>query len=162
MKQLPQAMGRMTRLVVLNLSDNKLTDLPPSLGDCYGLAKLGAGINIERNPISDPEMVRKYQIGTDHLVDYLEKKLMSKFGPFCFCTNSPCFQIVISNFKLEEYDLAKWDDMPKPVPKKPENKTTSQRQLLAFEQRDSQLEEKLKTLKRWANTTIQQELRFFF
>jgi hypothetical protein len=69
-------MGRMTRLVTLSLSDNKLTDLPISLGNCIGLAKLGAGISIERNPIADPEMVRKYRIGTDHLQDYLEKKLM--------------------------------------------------------------------------------------
>ena len=41
-------MGRMTRLALLNLSDNKLIDVPVSLGNCYGLAKLGAGIQIER------------------------------------------------------------------------------------------------------------------
>ena len=29
---LPETMGRMTRLVVLNLSDNQLKDLPLSLG----------------------------------------------------------------------------------------------------------------------------------
>jgi Leucine-rich repeat (LRR) protein len=46
--ELPQALGRMTRLALLNVSDNKLVDLPVSLGNCYGLAKLGAGIQLER------------------------------------------------------------------------------------------------------------------
>jgi Leucine-rich repeat (LRR) protein len=56
-------MGRMTRLCVLNIADNKLTDLPLSLGYCNGLSKFGAGINMERNPIQDTEMIRKYRIG---------------------------------------------------------------------------------------------------
>lgn len=41
-------MGRMTRLCILNLSDNKLVDLPLSMGFCIGLAKFGAGINLDR------------------------------------------------------------------------------------------------------------------
>lgn len=35
---------------------------------------------LERNPIKDKELMRKYAIGTDHLNDYLAKKL---FGPLC-------------------------------------------------------------------------------
>ena len=77
-------MGRMTRLVVLNLSDNKLSDLPVSLGLCYGLAKLGAGIQVERNLIQDQTLLQKYKIGTDHLQDYLEKKMMSMFLFFIY------------------------------------------------------------------------------
>lgn len=43
--------ARLSRLVVLNVSDNELKDLPLSLGRCLGLSKLGAGINLDRNPI---------------------------------------------------------------------------------------------------------------
>eukprot|EP01112_Ceratiomyxa_fruticulosa_P021984 TRINITY_DN7930_c0_g1_i1.p1 TRINITY_DN7930_c0_g1~~TRINITY_DN7930_c0_g1_i1.p1 ORF type:complete len:619 (-),score=165.17 TRINITY_DN7930_c0_g1_i1:9-1865(-) len=75
LKYLPEGMGRMTRLVVLNLMDNQLGDLPLSLGYCIGLGKLGAGISIARNPIQSEEMIAKYQIGTDHLLDYLEKRM---------------------------------------------------------------------------------------
>lgn len=82
LKELPQAMGRMTRLVLLNVSDNKLTDLPLTLGHCNGLAKFGAGINLERNPIQNQEMLRKYRIGPDHMYDFLEKRMLSKFSPF--------------------------------------------------------------------------------
>ena len=41
-------MGHMTRLVVLDLSSNELSDLPVSMGHCVGLGKLGSGINIAR------------------------------------------------------------------------------------------------------------------
>ena len=75
---LPFNIGRMTRLVVLNVSDNKLNDLPDSIGMCAGLGKFGAGINLERNPITDDEMLRKYRIGPDHLIDYLEKRMAGK------------------------------------------------------------------------------------
>lgn len=66
--ELPASIGRLSRLVRLNLSDNKLTDLPLSMGYCIGLGKIGAGVNLERNPIKDNAMLDKYRIGTDHLV----------------------------------------------------------------------------------------------
>lgn len=68
---LPNSMGKLSRLVSLNLCDNVLADLPVSMGYCVGLKSC----HIERNPITDPELFRKYRIGTDHLVDYLEKRL---------------------------------------------------------------------------------------
>eukprot|EP01133_Synstelium_polycarpum_P005721 gene5721-6616_t len=72
---LPNHIGRMTRLVVLNIMDNRLNDLPLSIGYCFGLGKLGAGINIEGNPIQSEEIKMKYKIGNDHLMDYLEKRM---------------------------------------------------------------------------------------
>jgi len=44
-----------------------------------GLAKLGSGITIAQNPITNEAMLEKYQLGTDHLYDYLEKRLMGEF-----------------------------------------------------------------------------------
>ncbi|GAM23850.1 hypothetical protein SAMD00019534_070250 [Acytostelium subglobosum LB1] len=73
--ELPNLIGRMTRLVVLNIMDNKLADLPLSIGHCYGLGKIGAGINIEGNPIVSDEIMSKYKIGNDHLMDFLEKRM---------------------------------------------------------------------------------------
>ncbi|KYQ92640.1 C2 domain-containing protein [Tieghemostelium lacteum] len=73
--ELPQTFGRLTRLVVLNIMDNKLTDLPVSIGSCIGLGKIGAGINIVGNPIQSEEIIAKYKIGNDQLMDYLEKRM---------------------------------------------------------------------------------------
>jgi len=84
LEKLPENIGRMTRLVVLNLSDNCLRDLPLSLGLCTGLDKLGAGINLDRNPIDNPELMKKWKIGTDHLVDYLEKRIALSDKPVVF------------------------------------------------------------------------------
>jgi len=70
---LTSSMGKLSRLVTLNLCDNLLADLPVSMGYCIGLKSC----HIDRNPITDPELFRKYRIGTDHLVDYLEKRLDS-------------------------------------------------------------------------------------
>lgn len=61
----------MSRLVSLNLSDNKLTDLPLSVGACVHMDS----VILDRNPIKDQELLRKYAIGTDHLMDYLGKRL---------------------------------------------------------------------------------------
>jgi len=33
---------------------------------------------MERNQIVDEELLRKYKIGPDHLVDYLEKRMAGK------------------------------------------------------------------------------------
>jgi len=140
LKELPQAIGRMTRLVQLYLADNKLTDLPISLGLCIGLAKLGAGMSIDRNPMKDPELFRKYKIGTDHLQDYLEKKMM-----------------ITDGFKLLDYDIARWDELkPKEEPK---IERKSQVMAPATPTVDWQMNEKIKALKRWANSTIQADLR---
>eukprot|EP01119_Soliformovum_irregulare_P006010 TRINITY_DN1775_c0_g1_i1.p1 TRINITY_DN1775_c0_g1~~TRINITY_DN1775_c0_g1_i1.p1 ORF type:complete len:603 (+),score=187.01 TRINITY_DN1775_c0_g1_i1:271-1809(+) len=79
--ELPENMGMMSRLVVLNLSDNDLKDLPLSMGHCIGLGKLGAGINLDRNPIKSSDMMKKWKIGTDHLCDFLEKRMISKGTP---------------------------------------------------------------------------------
>eukprot|EP01090_Pellita_catalonica_P020421 TRINITY_DN7295_c0_g1_i4.p1 TRINITY_DN7295_c0_g1~~TRINITY_DN7295_c0_g1_i4.p1 ORF type:complete len:579 (-),score=91.42 TRINITY_DN7295_c0_g1_i4:131-1867(-) len=68
---LPATMGRMTRLVKLDISDNKLQDLPMSLGYLIGLESL----MIERNPIKSKRMMEKYKIGTDHLCDFLQKRM---------------------------------------------------------------------------------------
>jgi len=78
-RKLPDGIGRMTRLTVLNLMFNQLPELPMSLGFCVGLGKLGSGCSIANNPIENPDMWRKYQMGTDHLFDYLEKRL-AMFG----------------------------------------------------------------------------------
>jgi len=48
------------------------------LGYCIGLGKIGAGINLDRNPIKISDILKKWHIGTDHLCDYLEKRLLSK------------------------------------------------------------------------------------
>jgi Leucine-rich repeat (LRR) protein len=79
---LPKSIGRMTRLVRLNLASNQLADLPMSIGYCGGLGQLGAGINISQNPIDSAEMVKKFKVGTDHLLDFLEKRLSSIFSYF--------------------------------------------------------------------------------
>eukprot|EP01113_Clastostelium_recurvatum_P042310 TRINITY_DN684_c0_g1_i2.p1 TRINITY_DN684_c0_g1~~TRINITY_DN684_c0_g1_i2.p1 ORF type:complete len:491 (-),score=96.29 TRINITY_DN684_c0_g1_i2:1007-2272(-) len=81
LRELPEGMGRMTRLVVLNLMDNQLADLPLSLGFCVGLGKLGAGISIARNPIKSEDMLAKYAIGVDHLLDFLEKRIALQGTP---------------------------------------------------------------------------------
>lgn len=72
--QLPQALGRLTRLVRLDLSDNQLTDLPVSMGYLTSLQTL----MIQGNPIRNARLMEKFSIGSDHLVDFLEKRLMGK------------------------------------------------------------------------------------
>jgi len=71
---LPNEFGKMSRLVSLNLSDNKLQDLPVSMGNCTHLDT----VLIERNPIRDQELLKKYEIGTDHFIDYLAKKFFAQ------------------------------------------------------------------------------------
>ncbi len=142
-------MGRMTRLVQLNLSDNKLAELPISLGLCIGLAKLGAGMLIDRNPIQDPEIWRKYKIGTDHLQDYLEKLMMSTI-------DASSDEVATNGFKLNEYNISQYDEL-KPIV---QPKAVKQAPVQAAPVVDWQLDDKLKALKKWANTTIQFELRY--
>eukprot|EP01105_Mastigella_eilhardi_P013524 TRINITY_DN3083_c0_g1_i6.p1 TRINITY_DN3083_c0_g1~~TRINITY_DN3083_c0_g1_i6.p1 ORF type:complete len:497 (-),score=125.74 TRINITY_DN3083_c0_g1_i6:667-2130(-) len=78
---LPEGMGRMLRLAQLNVMDNQLRDLPLSLGYCSGLGEVGSGIGLSRNPIDDTEMLRRYQIGPDYLLDYLQKRLAQENYP---------------------------------------------------------------------------------
>jgi len=40
------------------------------------LAQLGSGITIAQNPIENEKMLAKYQMGADHLFDYLEKRML--------------------------------------------------------------------------------------
>jgi Leucine-rich repeat (LRR) protein len=75
--ELPQDIGRMTRLCSLNVADNALKNLPMSVGLCQALDHLGAGFNIERNPIEDEKMIQRYQVGTDHLCQYLANRLQA-------------------------------------------------------------------------------------
>lgn len=73
LEQLPSNFGNMTRLVTLNLADNRLTDLPLSMGKCLQLD----ACQLERNPLKNEELMRKYRMGTKHVVDYLEKRLFA-------------------------------------------------------------------------------------
>jgi len=146
---LPNNIGRMSRLVILNVSDNKLTDLPLSLGMCIGLSKFGAGINLERNLIKDEEMIRKYKIGPDHMVDYLEKRMAVNGTP-----------------QLTEYEVP---FLTKKEPKKvtqplSESKPKTDikednKKKLEEDKHQQELAQKLIVLKKWCNTTIQGELR---
>ncbi|KAL6073932.1 hypothetical protein QOT17_004626 [Balamuthia mandrillaris] len=70
---LPQTLGLCSRLGALNLCDNQLTDLPLSLGFATALSSCIA----DRNNFVDQTLVAKHNIGTDHLLDYLAKRLAS-------------------------------------------------------------------------------------
>ena len=72
--QLPTDFGALTRLVSLNLADNKLTDLPLSMGKCESMDSC----QLEGNPIKNEKLMAKYKIGTDHLIDYLSKRLFEQ------------------------------------------------------------------------------------
>jgi len=78
---LPDGIGRMTRLVSLNVQDNKLRDLPVTIGLCTCLGQVGYGINMARNPIQDQNMLEAYNIGADHLCDYLQKRYAMNNNP---------------------------------------------------------------------------------
>jgi hypothetical protein len=73
LEQLPAPFGNLTRLVTLNIADNQLTDLPMSMGKCMQLDSC----QLERNPIKNEELMRKYRMGTKHVCDYLEKRLFA-------------------------------------------------------------------------------------
>jgi len=68
---LPSDFGSLTRLVTLNLADNQLTDLPMSMGKCESMDSC----QLERNPIINEALMAKYAKGTDHLIDYLSKRV---------------------------------------------------------------------------------------
>jgi len=143
--------------VTLNIADNKLEDLPLSMGFCIGLSKFGAGINLERNQIRDSEMIKKYQIGPDHMVDFLEKRMLMQGEP-----------------KLEEFQLP----FAAPAPKKVDDSTpkwgaarAESLGLVAPAVKQTPivppistpakvpLDDKILVLKKWGLTTIQTEFR---
>jgi hypothetical protein len=99
LSELPVDIGRMTRLTLLNVADNNLKNLPMSIGLCQvrnfrflhllmqlklslcicrqGLDNLGSGYNIDRNPIQDEKILAKFQVGTDHLCQYMASRLQA-------------------------------------------------------------------------------------
>ena len=78
---LPDGIGRMTHLVTLNVQNNRLRDLPLSIGLCTNLGQVGYGINLASNPIADAEMLAKYSLGADQLMDYLAKRYAMNNNP---------------------------------------------------------------------------------
>lgn len=71
---LPTDFGELTRLVSLNLADNKLIDLPLSMGKCESMDSC----QLDGNPIKNGALMAKYKVGTDHLIDYLSKRLFEQ------------------------------------------------------------------------------------
>jgi hypothetical protein len=78
---LPEAIGRLSRVVNLNVSDNSIKSFPLSIGYCASLAQIGQGLNIDRNPLTDPELQQQFRIGADRLYMYLEKRMFIEGSP---------------------------------------------------------------------------------
>lgn len=171
-------MGRMSRLVVLNLADNKLKNLPFSLGFCVGLSKFGAGINIERNEITDQEMLRKFKVGPDHMFDYLEKRMIVTGVPELEQFDLPFGHAATVKAPKSEV-VPKWganraEEMgiqfnkggvtaPSPMTQLKKTEAPAATSPTATAPSSSGapgLDEKVVMLKKWAHSTIQQELRF--
>jgi Leucine-rich repeat (LRR) protein len=91
--RLPDAIGCLTRLQKLNFADNKLTDVPLSLGNIYGMqvydsrvtcacyvaALTNEGVKVcrgEGNKIHDEELMYAMQFDADHVVDYCQKRVL--------------------------------------------------------------------------------------
>lgn len=123
------------RLAVLDLNSNKLTDLPLSIGFCRGLNQVGNGINIRDNPIGtflrkeltkeSKEMMERMDIGSDQLMDFLEKR-------------------------MEESESApRWEDL---VPQVKEDPTPSEKKITVEELQEQ--EKKLSALTEWILQTL--------
>jgi Leucine-rich repeat (LRR) protein len=78
---LPEAIGRLSRVVNLNVSDNSIHEFPVSIGYCASLAQIGQGLNIDRNPLKDPELQQQFRVGADRLYMYLEKRMFIEGSP---------------------------------------------------------------------------------
>ena len=65
---------------------------------CPGLAKLGSGVTMDRNLFQSKEMMAKYNIGTDHLLDYLEKQVALSTELFLICCSLVDFLQPVTNF----------------------------------------------------------------
>ena len=81
LQALPEAVGRLSRVVNLNVSDNVIREFPLSIGFCASLAQIGQGLNIDRNPLTDPELQQQFRIGADRLYMYLEKRMFIEGSP---------------------------------------------------------------------------------
>jgi Leucine-rich repeat (LRR) protein len=77
LRELPRDFGRLTRLTTLNISNNSITDLPISMGRCASLGDLGAGVQLDGNPIGNAQLLKARSIGPDHLMFFLEKRMQS-------------------------------------------------------------------------------------
>ncbi len=93
LSKLPLTLGLMTKLSTINVADNNLTELPLSIGllplqvwslslsrsTCSLVTEvfviLQQDINCENNPFSDADMIKKYEIGVDHFLSYLERRV---------------------------------------------------------------------------------------
>lgn len=81
LQALPEAVGRLSRVVNLNVADNGIREFPISIGYCASLAQIGQGLNIDRNPLKDPELQAQFRIGADRLYMYLEKRMFIEGSP---------------------------------------------------------------------------------
>jgi len=61
-----------------NKHTNTQTHKHTNTAYCTNLIQASASCNIERNKFIDPEIMEKSKIGTDHLIHYLEMKLLGK------------------------------------------------------------------------------------
>ena len=89
-RSLPSSMGRLTRLVSLNLCDNQLRDLPVSMGYCTGIENF----HIERNPIESQEVSVCVWYCVALFVFFFSKSifisLICRFAPCCvYCEVDP-------------------------------------------------------------------------
>ncbi len=80
LRELPRDIGRLTRLTTLNLANNQLTELPLSMGRCQALGELGAGVQLDGNPIANAQLLKARAIGPDHLMFFLEKRMQAVPG----------------------------------------------------------------------------------
>lgn len=74
LQSLPTKFGDLRRLVTLNLIDNKLPELPLSMGNLKQIENCV----IDGNPINDDMLWKKYSMSSQHLIDYLDKKLFER------------------------------------------------------------------------------------
>ncbi|KAM9949314.1 hypothetical protein ACTFIT_010521 [Dictyostelium discoideum] len=82
LQELPNSIGRMKRLCFLNLQDNLIQDLPLSIGYCVGLGQSSPGINIYGNPLTkNQELNFRKSRGASEIMDYLEKRVTLHIGP---------------------------------------------------------------------------------
>jgi len=163
-EKLPEGIGRMTRLVSLNVQDNKLTDLPITIGLCSCLGQIGYGINLARNPVKDSQMLEQYNVGADHLLDYLAKRYAMN--------NNPMVPLCPIPTDLGDGPLPQWiiDEQErqrrlgnfKAVQSSSSLAPNAQQQQQAEAQPAAQapgLEQKLAALRTWAQTTTKEILR---
>jgi hypothetical protein len=166
LQRIPAGIGRMTRLTVLNVMFNQLQDLPMSIGYCVGLAKLGSGITIAQNPITNEAMLEKYQLGTDHLYDYLEKRLMDHGDYEMPPVRLPPELLDQSEREREERERLRQAENQKNIavkftvlPGSPHTSRIFKQPAQRAPDIDSELSNKMVTLKNWAISAIRGEVK---